>query len=94
MLRVMLVVVAPVFHKRLVAKLLAVSVSEVWVQVSVPLVGLILTVGAVVLLLTLTLVTLVQPDPLPTVTEYGPDELTTAVPAEAFWLTKPPPAKV
>ena len=60
-------------------------------HVNVPLPGVMVRLGGAVLLSTIVVVTLLQPPALATVTEYVPDALMTAVPAEAFWLTTPPP---
>lgn len=75
-LTTMLVVVSLVFQRRVGAELLAVSVSEGAAQVSVPEVGLMLTVGAAVLLKTVVLAEVVQPLAPVMVTEYSPDVLT------------------
>ena len=58
---VMLVAVAPVLHSRPVTDAVAMSVRLVWAQVSVPLVGLMLTVGREASLAMLVLCPTVQP---------------------------------
>lgn len=72
----MLAVVAPVFQRKAVAELVAVSVSGVTAHVNVPLPGFRLRVGVTVLLLIVVVALIVQPLVPVAVTEYGPATLT------------------